>query len=357
MDDRRPLFSIVMPVYNAERFLEGAVAGVQAQTIPDWELIIVDDASPDRSAQIAQKLAREDERIRIVSHETNQGAPAARNTGIAAARGLYLWLPDSDDEYAPDLLEACARALAENPAAITVFGLLETILDEQGNVARECRVTQPDALCATAEEVHRQVLSLEYSTLLGYSANKVYDADFVAQSGVTWGTEPIIEDYFFNIQLFAQAPSLNVLSCAPYRYFRRPVSLSFSFAGDYYPLHRRRIATMRDYLKEWGVLDDQAKARLGARYARYILSAAERTFDEHAGMTASDRAEWMESVFQDELFCDLVPHAQADDLASNLCLVPLKQRCAPAVLALGWAAHEVRMRGNLVYRLAVKRDK
>lgn len=357
MNHRRPLFSIVMPVYNAARYLESAIAGIQAQTIPDWELVIVDDASTDESAQMAHAFARDDQRIRVVSHDVNKGAPSARNTGIEAARGLYLWLPDPDDEYAPDLLESCACALAENPAVITVFGLIEIILDEQGNVARECVVSMPDARCIMPDETHRLVMPLEASTLLGYSANKVYDADFLAASGVKWGEEPIIEDFFFNIGLFQVAPSLNVLAYAPYRYFRRAaVSLSSAFVADYYPLHRKRIAVMRDCLAQWGLLDDQAKARLGARFARYILSAAERSFDERSHMNADDRLVWINSVFEDELFCELMPHAHADGLASNVCIAPLKARRTRAVLALGRAAHEVRTRGSVAYRIAVKRS-
>ncbi len=353
MNDRRPLFSIVMPAYGVERYIADSIACVQAQTIDDWELIVVDDASPDRSAEIAEDYARGDERIRVVYHEANKGASEARNTGIDAALGLYLWMPDPDDRYDPRLLEMCARALAENPASVTVFGVKELQVDAEGSVERENEVV-PDALiCATAAELRPHLFSLERATLLGYSANKVYDLDFLRGAGVRWESAPLIEDFFFNIRVFEQATSLNVVAAAPYTYLRRPAgSLTHAFVADYYPLHRRRIAEMRDALASWGLLDEQVKSQLGALYARYILSAVERTFDARSGMNENDRALWMRSVFVDELFCELVLKAQADTALLKACLVPLKARNVEVVLALGRAIHLVRGRSDKFYGLA-----
>ena len=102
---RRPFFSIVMPCYGVEAYIARAIECVQAQTFSDWELIVVDDCTPDESAAIAMEYAARDGRIRVVSHEENRGLSAARNTGIDQARGRYLWMPDPDDTYATDILQ------------------------------------------------------------------------------------------------------------------------------------------------------------------------------------------------------------------------------------------------------------
>ena len=92
-----PSVSVIMPVYNVERYVEAAIRSVSAQTLKDFELIIVDDGSSDRSFEICQRFAQSDPRIKLVRHEQNRGLGAARNTGMDHARGKYIAFLDSDD--------------------------------------------------------------------------------------------------------------------------------------------------------------------------------------------------------------------------------------------------------------------
>ncbi|GAE35809.1 putative N-acetylgalactosaminyl-diphosphoundecaprenol glucuronosyltransferase [Halalkalibacter akibai JCM 9157] len=101
----KPLVSIVTPVFNAERFVTETIESVLSQTYSNWELILVDDCSSDRSKEIIQSFQEKDQRIKYVCLETNMGAAVARNTGINKAIGKYLAFLDSDDMWHPDKLE------------------------------------------------------------------------------------------------------------------------------------------------------------------------------------------------------------------------------------------------------------
>jgi glycosyltransferase involved in cell wall biosynthesis len=109
-----PAVSVVMPVYNVERFVVQAVLSVLDQSFQDFELIIVDDGSRDHSIALCETWA--DHRTRIV-HQVNAGLAAARNTGIAAARGEFVALLDSDDAWTKDKLARHVEALRANPTA------------------------------------------------------------------------------------------------------------------------------------------------------------------------------------------------------------------------------------------------
>ncbi|HEX9713465.1 MAG TPA: glycosyltransferase family 2 protein [Actinomycetota bacterium] len=112
-DEMRPvLFSIVIPTYGRPQYLAEAVASVAAQTIDDFECVIVDDASPEPVGVIA------DRRFRVVRRPRNGGAPAARNTGLAAARGQYVTFLDDDDRYAPERLEFGLRGVSQAPIGV-----------------------------------------------------------------------------------------------------------------------------------------------------------------------------------------------------------------------------------------------
>ena len=100
------LVSIVMPVYNAERYLEQAIRSVMSQTYQDWELLVVDDNSADKSLEIALKLAGEDCRIKVYTNPNPSGCPAVpRNMAVELAKGRYIAFLDSDDMWLPNKLE------------------------------------------------------------------------------------------------------------------------------------------------------------------------------------------------------------------------------------------------------------
>ncbi len=105
--------SVIMPVYNVEKYVAACIQSVLLQSYQNFELIIVNDCATDRSLQICETFT--DQRIRIINHENNRGLAGARNTGIANARGLYLAFIDSDDMWHPEKLSMHVQHLKNNP--------------------------------------------------------------------------------------------------------------------------------------------------------------------------------------------------------------------------------------------------
>ncbi|WP_458527031.1 glycosyltransferase family 2 protein [Onishia taeanensis] len=140
-----PTFSVIMPVYNVEDFVTEAVASVLDQTCSDFELLIIDDCSPDASVALCQ--AFNDPRLRIVRHRQNRGLAGARNTGIREARGRFLAFLDSDDRWHPDKLMQHAAHLEANPRVGLSFSR-SAFIDADGQPTR-CyqmpQLTQIDA--------------------------------------------------------------------------------------------------------------------------------------------------------------------------------------------------------------------
>ena len=114
--------TIVMPAYRAERYIGEAVASVLAQTCPDWELLVVVDASPDESAAAAEKAAAEDPRVRILRLPANVGVAEARMAGVREAKTAWVAFLDSDDAWTPEKLE---RQLAFAEKTLGFFGAAE----------------------------------------------------------------------------------------------------------------------------------------------------------------------------------------------------------------------------------------
>lgn len=101
-----PLVSIITPTFNSEKYIRETIQSVQAQTYGNWEHILVDDGSSDRTLEVLKELAESDPRITFFSLESNSGSAVARNRGIEEAKGHYLTFIDSDDIWFPDFIES-----------------------------------------------------------------------------------------------------------------------------------------------------------------------------------------------------------------------------------------------------------
>lgn len=113
-----PAVSVIVPAYNSERYIEAAIRSVIAQTMPDWELIVVDDHSTDGTCAVVKALAAEDPRIHLYVNESNCGAARTRNRGWDLSRGRHVAFLDSDDLWYPTKLETQLRLMEQTGADI-----------------------------------------------------------------------------------------------------------------------------------------------------------------------------------------------------------------------------------------------
>lgn len=114
----RPLISVIVPVYNTEKYLRRCVESICAQTYRALEIILINDGSSDQSPAICDALAKEDPRIRVI-HQRNAGVSSARNAGLDAAKGAYIAFSDSDDILHPQMIERLYRVLCESGADVS----------------------------------------------------------------------------------------------------------------------------------------------------------------------------------------------------------------------------------------------
>lgn len=128
MYDMNELISVIIPVYKVETYLTACVESVLAQTYQNFEIILVDDGSPDHCPAMCDAFAARDRRIRVI-HKENRGLSSARNAGIEAARGEFLAFLDSDDLWSPKFLERLSGALEETGAVFSVC-LFQRFRDE-----------------------------------------------------------------------------------------------------------------------------------------------------------------------------------------------------------------------------------
>lgn len=132
-DSTLPLVSVIIPAYNAARFLPATLASVLGQTYGNLEVLVVDDGSKDNTVEIIKQFAQGDSRIILIQQE-NAGVAAARNAGICQAKGEFIAPVDADDIWYPEKLEKQVAKILESPAAVGVVYAWSAMIDEEGQL-------------------------------------------------------------------------------------------------------------------------------------------------------------------------------------------------------------------------------
>lgn len=333
---KQPFFSVVIPVYNVEPHLRKAINSILEQTFQEYEIILVNDCSTDNSKGICEVFTKNCENITLVNHEKNCGLSAARNTGMKYACGKYIWFMDSDDYVENNLLEEVYHSVQKNQADLVVFGLVEDYYDQHNALHHSKTVCPKTSYLSNLLEVRKQMIDLEMQTLYGYAWNKFYLLDRIKKLQLKYENITLIEDILFNVEYCMDIDSMNILSIAPYHYNKRmDQSLTGKFVQDYYKLHRKRIELIFHQYMQWDMCTDSVKQKLAVLYSRYIFSALQRNCDKRAKMNHKQRKKWMEHVFQDPLFQELISFGDSSSVIVKIMIVLLKYERTGFCLLLG----------------------
>ena len=260
--------SVVIPVYNVEKYLGECVASVQAQQYKDYEIILVDDGSKDSSGAICDWLAAYDSgRIRVI-HKANAGLGMARNTGIEAATGDYITFLDSDDTIHPEAYRACIEALEKNHADQARF-LDHHITDGEpadgGDISREPLVFRgSEAIRHIAKVLFGRPYTDDNGFDLGGSAcMAVYRLDIIRDNRLRFYSERelVSEDFLFNYDYCMASESVVWLPREYYNY--RVVSGSLTHSN-----HLGKMERVEKYCRF--ITDMLRRDGFGAQGDRYV---------------------------------------------------------------------------------------
>lgn len=211
------MISVIVPVYKVEKFLPFCVQSILAQTCSDWELILVDDGSPDRCGEICEQFARQDGRIRAL-HKENGGLADARNAGTAVAQGEYITYIDSDDWVAPQLLERLLEQAQITGADVVVCDMEKTDSEEmtfENTNAGPKTFTGPQAMEA-----------MLYQTGFDTSAcGKLFRAELCQKNLFPKGR--LYEDLFTIYKMLFAAQTVVYLPQVLYAYRKNPDSIMY----------------------------------------------------------------------------------------------------------------------------------
>lgn len=224
--------SIVVPVYNGEKYIESCVKDLKAQDYDNLEFILVDDGSTDNTPALCDKLASEDDRF-VVIHQKNGGLSAARNAGTAKASGDYVVYFDVDDNITPQLVSDNVKLALESNADVVMFGFWYYDVDSKLKKDND----YSGDFSGSAEEFFRNALgkTIKYE-IFNAPWNKLYKLEFLKKNKLEFLPEyPIYEDIIFASRMLQHAEKIVVNSRRYYVYYvRSSGSLITKYVDGYF---------------------------------------------------------------------------------------------------------------------------
>jgi len=209
-------FSIVMPIYNAEKYMEKAINSVLMQNYSDFELILVDDGSTDESGKIADKFSEKDSRV-VVLHQKNFGPATARNNGILNVEGEYLLFIDADDEFEQCAFKSIYENMKKEPVDFLCFGYKTVKKNLQKENAIDLKPKY--RLYKTTEEILKEQLSIINSFFFNAVWNKAYKVSIIKGNNIFMRDDLYIgEDLCFNLEVLEKAKSYCEFDTSLYKY-------------------------------------------------------------------------------------------------------------------------------------------
>ncbi len=222
--------SVIMPVYNSEQYVSGAVDSVLGQDFDDFELILVDDGSKDSSGKICDTYAAKDSRVRVI-HKENGGICSARNAGLSVAKGEYVGFCDNDDEYLPGLLKDNYTLAKDQQVDLMRYGRIRRIVRDDGSVWETG--TDLEEMFIEEKEFHKHYKNIRCEDTIWTG---LYRREIIEKYGIRYDERFRYgsEDLNFNLQFLLHSERLGFNSQKYYVWEQRDAhSTSRNFKKDY----------------------------------------------------------------------------------------------------------------------------
>ncbi len=267
-----PSISVIVPVYQAEKFLHRCLDSVARQTFSDWELILVDDGSTDGSAALCDHFAAKDNRVRVFHRKKNQGVSEARNLGINEAKGDYIAFLDADDCYEFQALETLWNLREQSGADAAACGL--TYLWPGGKQSVQAQL--PAGVYGGAEIREKLVLPLTGDRLTqpvfnGYSVCYLFSTELIRKNHIAFDG-PYLEDELFVLEYFCNARTLAVTDQPLYRYFLHGESATHHYMKNFPQVFARFMERKEALVSKYSLESLRPQWRESSNWAGLLIA-------------------------------------------------------------------------------------
>ena len=267
-----PVISVIVPAYNAEKYIVNCVESVRKQTFQDWEMVIVNDGSKDGTRALCDQCAATDERIRVIHLRKNAGVSNARNVGLANAQGAYIAFLDVDDRYE----FRCLQTLWDTMQAADADSAACAHLNLWSNGSKSPEIAIPAGVYdedGIREKIVYPLLGerLTQPVFNGFIWRYLYSAEIIRQAKITF-EGAYLEDELFLMEYFCNANKLAVTEEPLYRYFLNPSSATHRYMADFMQVFSRFMERKEELVARYQLNDARPQWRENSNWAGLLIA-------------------------------------------------------------------------------------
>jgi glycosyltransferase involved in cell wall biosynthesis len=264
------MFSIIIPVYKVEQYLRRCIESVLNQTYVDFEMILVDDGSPDNCGVICEEYALLDNRIRVI-HQNNKGLSEARNSGLKIAKGEYILFADSDDYVDIDWIQSFLPFVSNKHDNFVFGGFISQRNEEE--------VFVYDSIEANQYSVD-EFVRLHIESKAGFACNTLYYRDVIIDNNLKFSRDVVVEDLPFNLEYLKYMNYLNFTGESHYHYVQYShETLSKKYFPDGYRKWQEKFSALINFINEKAESQEYLKREVATYYLYHFLNSLNNTFD------------------------------------------------------------------------------
>jgi len=247
-----PLFSIILPIYNVEKYIDRCMNTILNQEFSDYEIILVDDGSTDSCPELCDRYGEFSKKIKVL-HKKNGGLSSARNAGLNIAAGKYIFWLDSDDYLPMGTLKQLGEILYKNDVDILKFNYIR----QPDNIVINSILKPGSYDRKQIEEIVIPLALKNTSEFIMSAWSHIYKREFIKKNNLNFVSERQIgsEDYLFNLHAFLAANSLLAIKGALYDYDYREGSLSQKYRENLIEKYRQLYISMQKLVTQYHVFD------------------------------------------------------------------------------------------------------
>lgn len=332
---RTPKVSVIIPAYNVDRFIGRAIESLQNQTLRDFELLVVDDGSTDRTGQVADKLAERDIRIEVI-HTKNQGAAAARNTALDRATGEFVHFVDADDWVEPEMLADLVAIAERDDLDLVIAGFyIETYYGDEGQYTSELK-SQLTQTFASPQEFRACAWRLFDTNLLYTPWNKLFRRSYLERIHARF--KPTFwDDFPFVLDVIRDIERVGVTERAYYHFIRfRQESETARWRPNMYEKREEEHGWMLDLFEHWGLAGDPASVEMiQRRYIERLVGCIENVCNPSCTLSAAEKLDYVSKMICSDRAQLAVSIARPHSRMMRVMLMPIRRRDARMALAEG----------------------
>lgn len=273
-----PKVSVIVPIYNAEKYMKKCIDSILSQTLENIEIILVNDGSVDNSANIADEYSRVDRRVRVI-HQNNSGPSVARNTGISVARGKYIGFVDSDDYIEKTMYEELFKSADKNNIQVAMCSYIENYIYK--NEAHIIKANLEQEKIYDKPRIQSNIINtFTKNENYGFYSlwNKIYLREWLIESNLKMDeNRDHGEDWWFNINVFSKIDTFIYIDKELYNYIHiNSNSLMSKYRENQFELFLDGRLKMKEIIPNEYIYDKEFNRRFVYEFSVYIM----RTYKE-----------------------------------------------------------------------------